>query len=60
MSMKIFQDNHRVIKFEFYDLDEPDELEITLDDDITETYINLTARQAKSLYRFLKSKYDQE
>jgi len=47
----------KVISFHFYDLDENNELEIVItNDDGENTFINLTPKQQKKIYKFLKSK----
>lgn len=47
----------KVISFHYYDLDEKDELEIVITSDIDEkSYINLTSKQQRKLYKFLKKR----
>ena len=57
---KVIQQKYsdKVMRVEFYDLDEPNELEIEIDDDRNQCVINLTAKQGKKLHKFLKSKYE--
>lgn len=48
--------NGRLISFEFYNLDEVNELEITIKDDDSETYVNLSPKQVEGLIEFLSKK----
>jgi len=46
----------KIIKFEFYSVDEVNELEITIDNTDCEIYVNLNPKQVDDLIKFLTEK----